>query len=171
MEECRTAMLHVDMTLARLMVYVQSIEESKHRRMARSFKRRDASDQELTRLKKNAQIQEEPKRFNVKLTKGGGSNNGKPTCVTCGKKQYCECLLGTGSCNGCGKEQNMVRYCPMIYSRGRESKKVAPSAQIDDAPTKRCFYVLRTRGAMTDENGDDGEVKSLPFLFKDMSSL
>ena len=31
-EECRTAMLHDDMTLARLMVYAQSIEESKLRR-------------------------------------------------------------------------------------------------------------------------------------------
>ena len=31
-EECRTVRLHDDMTLARLMVYAQSIEESKLRR-------------------------------------------------------------------------------------------------------------------------------------------
>ena len=31
-EECRTAMLHDDMPLARIMVYAQSIEDSKLRR-------------------------------------------------------------------------------------------------------------------------------------------
>ena len=44
-EECRTTMLHDDMTLSRLMVYAQSIEHSKHRRMSRSFKWIGASDQ------------------------------------------------------------------------------------------------------------------------------
>ena len=44
MEECRTIMLHDDMTLARLMVYAQSIEESKLRRMARNLKRGGSSD-------------------------------------------------------------------------------------------------------------------------------
>ena len=35
-EECRTAMLHDNMTLATLMVYAQSIEECKLTRMDRS---------------------------------------------------------------------------------------------------------------------------------------
>ena len=56
-EECRTAMLHDDMTLARLMVYAQSIEESKLRRMARSLKRSSVNDQEQTRFKKRFQTQ------------------------------------------------------------------------------------------------------------------
>ena len=43
-EECRTTMLHDDITLARLMVYAQSIEMSKLRRMSRSLKRSGASD-------------------------------------------------------------------------------------------------------------------------------
>ena len=38
-EECHTTMIHDDMTLPRLMVYAQSIENSKLRRMARNFKR------------------------------------------------------------------------------------------------------------------------------------
>ena len=58
----------------------------------------------------------------MKLEGGGGSKNGKPTCVTCGKKHYGECLLGTGICYGCGKERHKVRNCPMIASRGREGK-------------------------------------------------
>ena len=43
-EECRTAMLHNDMNLGRPMVYAQSIEESKLRRMARNLKRGGSSD-------------------------------------------------------------------------------------------------------------------------------
>ena len=38
-EECRTAMLHDDMTLARLMVYAKSIEESKLRKMTINLKK------------------------------------------------------------------------------------------------------------------------------------
>ena len=38
MEKCRTAIIHDDMTLCRLMLYAQSIEESKLRKMARSLK-------------------------------------------------------------------------------------------------------------------------------------
>ena len=38
-EEFRTSMLHDDMTLARLMVYAQSIEESKLGRISRNMKR------------------------------------------------------------------------------------------------------------------------------------
>ena len=38
-EECRTTILHDDMTLARLMAFVQSIKESKLRRMDRNLKR------------------------------------------------------------------------------------------------------------------------------------
>ena len=64
-EECRTSMLHDDMTLSRLMVYAQYIKESKLRRMARSLKRSSASDQDQTRLKKRAQTQEEYKRVKV----------------------------------------------------------------------------------------------------------
>ena len=73
MEECHTAILHDDMTLDRLKVYSQSIEESKHMRMARSFKRSGFSDQRQPRFKKRVQTQEEPKGVKVKLEKRGGS--------------------------------------------------------------------------------------------------
>ena len=139
-------MLHDDMTLARLMVYAQSIEESKLRRMARSLKRSGASDQEQTRFKKKVQSQGESRSAKLKVGKGSGSKDGKPTCVNCGKKHYGKCLLGTGSCFCCGKEGHKVRDCPMIASRGREGKQVAPSVPKDDASTKRRFYALWTRG-------------------------
>ena len=60
----------------------------------------------------------------MKFEKGGGSINGKPTCVTYGKRHYCECLTGTGSFFGCVKEGHKVRYCPTIAARGREGKQV-----------------------------------------------
>ena len=99
-EECRTTMLHDDMTLDRLMVYAQSIKESKHKRMSRNLKRSGCSDQDQTRIKKRALGQEEPRNAKVKLEKGGGSQNVKPTCATCGKRNYGECLRGTGSFYG-----------------------------------------------------------------------
>ena len=82
-EECRTVMLHNDMTLDGLIMYAQTIEESKHTRNSSNLKRNSSSDQE------------EPRSVKVKLNKGGGSQNVKPTCVTCGKRRYGECLKST----------------------------------------------------------------------------
>ena len=96
-EECHTPLLHDDMTLTRLMVYAQSIEDSKLRRMARSLKRSGASDQEKTRFKTKVQSQGESTSAKFNVEKGSGSKDGKPTCANCGKKHYGECLLGTGS--------------------------------------------------------------------------
>ncbi|TMX05704.1 hypothetical protein EJD97_007515 [Solanum chilense] len=70
-EERRTAMLNADMTLARLMVYTQTIEESKHRRMDRSLKRSGFNDKWKPRFKNRAQGQEEDKNVKVKLERGG----------------------------------------------------------------------------------------------------
>ena len=72
--------------------------------------------------------------------KGGGSQNGKPTCATFGKKNYEECLVGTSICFGCGKDGHKVRDCPNIASREKEDKKVDPNVPKEDAPTRRHFY-------------------------------
>ncbi|TMW92602.1 hypothetical protein EJD97_012806 [Solanum chilense] len=128
-EEYRTTMLRDDLTLARLMVYVQSIEESKLRRTDRSLKRSGASDKEITRLKKKVESQGESRSAKLKVEKGGRSKDRKPTCAKFGKKHYGECLLGTGSCFGC-----------------------------DDAPTKRHFYALRSTLEKLDEKESDDDV-------------
>lgn len=60
----------------------------------------------------------------------------------CGK-----CLASTTDCFGCGKDDNKVRECPTIASRGREGKPVSPNIPKGDASNKRCFHALRTRGA------------------------
>ena len=54
-EECRTAMLHDDMTIARLMVYAQLIEESNLTKMPSNLKRSVDSDQVRPRFKKGVQ--------------------------------------------------------------------------------------------------------------------
>ena len=95
--------LRDDMTLARLMVYAKSIEETKHGRIVRNLKRSGSIDQGKPKFNKRAQTQEEPRSAKVILKKGGGSQNVKPTCVTCGKRDYGECLKGSGCFYGCGK--------------------------------------------------------------------
>ena len=75
-------------------------------------------------VKKRAQTQVEPKSAQVKLEKGVGSQRLKPTCVKFGKKHYGECLLGTGTFFGCGKEGHKVIDCPVIASRRREVNKL-----------------------------------------------
>ena len=66
-EECRTTTLHDDMTLDRLMLYAQPIEEFKQRRMAKRLKRCGASDQEQTRFKKKVKSQGESRSSKFKV--------------------------------------------------------------------------------------------------------
>ena len=80
------------------------------------MKRISASDQDKTRFKKKVQSQGESRSAKFKVEKGGGSEDGKPTCAKYCMKHYGEYLLGTGSCFGCGKEGHKVRDCPMIAS-------------------------------------------------------
>ena len=64
------------------MVYAQSIEKSKLGRIDRNLKRSGSSDQGQPRSKKKVSSEEEPRVSKVKFEKGGGSQNGKPTCDT-----------------------------------------------------------------------------------------
>ena len=59
-EECHMAMLHDDMILDSLMVYAQSIEDSKLKRMCRNLKRSGSSDKEQSKFMKRAQTHAEP---------------------------------------------------------------------------------------------------------------
>ena len=78
------------MTLARLMEYDQTIEDSKHKRMFRNSKRSGTSEQDEPRIQKRYQTQDRPSTDKVKLEKGGSSQDCKPTFATCGKKNYGE---------------------------------------------------------------------------------
>lgn len=78
-------------------------------------------------------IKDEPRDPMVKIKKGSGSKNCKPICVTCGKKHYDKCLVGTGNFVGCGKDIHKVRDCPNILG--------------DNISRKNHFYALLTRGS------------------------
>ncbi|XP_069146585.1 uncharacterized protein [Solanum lycopersicum] len=85
-EEYCTAMLHGDVTFSRLMVYAQSIEESKHSRISRNLKRSGQGEKNQSKFKKNVSSQDEPRGHKVKLEKCSGSQGSKPNCATCGKR-------------------------------------------------------------------------------------
>ena len=46
--------------------------------------------------------------------KVSGSQNGKPTCATCGKKHYGKCQVAIENFFGCDKDGHKVRDCPII---------------------------------------------------------
>ena len=117
------------------------------------MKRSVSSDQVQARFNKRAQTQDGPSVPNNKFEKRGGSHNDKLTCSTCGKNHYGECLVGMGNYFVCGKYGHKVRDCPNIASTN-EGKKVHPSVPKEDAPTRRRFYALRTRGEKLDERHD-----------------
>ncbi|WMV33180.1 hypothetical protein MTR67_026565, partial [Solanum verrucosum] len=120
-EECRTTMLHDDMNISRLMVYAQSIEESKLKRKNREIKRVRSDEKGQPWFKKRAPNQDSSSTPKVKQEKGGGALISKPTCTTCGKRHYGKCLAGTNGCYGCGKNDHQVKDCPTLMDKGRVS--------------------------------------------------
>ncbi|TMX04500.1 hypothetical protein EJD97_008041 [Solanum chilense] len=98
------------------------------------------------RREKKFSSQDEPRSSKGKHERGSGSQEGKPTCATCGNRHYDLCILGTGICFCCGKYGHKVRDCP-----ARDGKQIDPNISKDDAPKKRFLYALMTRG----ENDDD----------------
>ncbi|TMW98057.1 hypothetical protein EJD97_004549 [Solanum chilense] len=75
----------------KLMAYTQSLEESKLGRIARNLKKSGSSDQGQPRSKKRSQTGDGTSAPKVRFGKACDSQNGKPTCATCGKRHYGEC--------------------------------------------------------------------------------
>ncbi|XP_015086973.1 uncharacterized protein LOC107030086 [Solanum pennellii] len=155
-------MLHGDMNLSRLMVYSHSIDDPKLSRISRNVKRSRPSEKYHPRFKKRVEIQDEPRDLKVYLEKGSGSQGGKPTCVTCAKKHYGKCLIGSGNCFARGKDLHKMRDCPTIAARGKKSKKDPPSIPEGGASKgKARFYAHRAKGENLD---DDYDVDKLYLL-------
>ncbi|XP_049368005.1 uncharacterized protein LOC125832861 [Solanum verrucosum] len=153
-EECSTAMLHGDMNISRLVVYAQSIEESKLNRVNRDLKRGRSDEQGQPRFKKRAPNKDSSSSLKANQERVGGSQVSKPTCHNCGKKYFGKCLAGTSGCYGCGKNDHQVKYCPTLTARGREAKQASLNGPNLDAPKKNRFYVLQAnkdKGANPDE--------------------
>ncbi|KAK4724033.1 hypothetical protein R3W88_026812 [Solanum pinnatisectum] len=142
-EECRTAMLHGDMDISRLIVYAQSIEESKLKRVNKDLKRGRSDEQGQPRFKKRAPRQYSSSAPKANEEKDGGSQFFKPLCATCGKRHHGKCLAGTSGCYGYGKSDHQVRNYPTLTTRGSEAKQAPYDGLDPNAPKKNHFYVLR----------------------------
>ena len=77
--------------------------------------------------------------------KGTSSPTEKPTCGNCGKKQYGDCLKGTDNCSDCAKSGHKVRDFPNERSQDKGSDQ-AQKSDSNEAPRKKRFYSLRSRG-------------------------
>ncbi|XP_049357013.1 uncharacterized protein LOC125821652, partial [Solanum verrucosum] len=121
-EECRTAMIHDDMNISRLMVYAQFIEESKLKRNNRELKRSRPDEQGQPRFNKRA-----PNQDSSRIP----------------KKHHGKCLAGTSGCYGCGKNDHQVKDCPTLTARRREVKQASLSGPDLDAPKRNRFYALQ----------------------------
>ena len=83
------------------------------------MKRGRSDEQNQPRFKKRDPNQDRSSYPKVMYERGGGSQSVKPTCSTCGKKNFEKCLVGTNESFGYGKNDHKVRYCPTIEARGR----------------------------------------------------
>ncbi|XP_015060314.1 uncharacterized protein LOC107006220 [Solanum pennellii] len=98
-----------DMTLPRLMVYDQSIEECMLGRRGRDAKRGRSFEKNKPRSKKMAQNKNAPSSPKVNYERGGGSQVDKPTCSNCLKKHFLKCLADISGFYGWGKDDHRVK--------------------------------------------------------------
>lgn len=94
-EEYRTIMLHDDMNISRLMVYAQTIEESKLKKNNKELKRSRSDEQGQSWFEKRTPNEDSSSTPNVNQIKESGSPFSKPTCTICGKKYFGKCLAST----------------------------------------------------------------------------
>ena len=112
-------MLHGDTTKSRLMVYAQSIKHSKHGKRRRDSKRGRIDEYVQPMCKKRAPMQYGSCSPKTNYERDGSSQSVNPTCPTCGK-----CLVSTGGCLGCVKDDHKGSDCPTIGTRGKETKQL-----------------------------------------------
>ncbi|XP_049385638.1 uncharacterized protein LOC125849627 [Solanum stenotomum] len=125
--------------LSRLVVYAQSIEESKKTRVRKDLKRGRYEDQGQPRFKKRATNQDFSSAPKVNHEGGGGSQIAKATCSTCGKKNFGKCLSGTSGFYGCGKNDHKVRDCPNIVAKGSNARQAPYSGPSVDGQARNPF--------------------------------
>ncbi|XP_049391575.1 uncharacterized protein LOC125856006 [Solanum stenotomum] len=127
-EECHTAVLHGDINISKLIVYAQSIEESKLKRMNKDLKRGRSDEQSQPRSKKR--------------------------CAKYGKQLLGKYLAGTYGCFGYGKKGHNMKDFPTLSAQGSETKQASLDGPDPNAPKKNRFYVLQAnkdKGANPDE--------------------
>ncbi|KAF3616825.1 RNA-directed DNA polymerase -like protein [Capsicum annuum] len=154
--ECRSAMLNNDMTLARLMTHVHQLEEYKIRTRDRQNKRVRSGSFSFSLPKSEGGNHSEfypklavpaPSSASAPLPKLRDGNRDRapgfksqgsvssaqtnPLCQTCGKNHKGTCRDGSGVFFGCGKQGHMIRECPHATSGQRPNKLYAFQTQQD----------------------------------------
>ena len=124
-EECDTTIHHSDMTLSRIMVYAQYIEESKPCRRGRYFKRWWTDEKCQPKFKKRAPSKEVPSAPKANNERGVCSQTYKPTCSNYGNKLFGKCLASTSGCFCKGMNDHKVRGRPTMASWQSEAKKIS----------------------------------------------
>ena len=107
-KEYRTEILHNDMDISRLMVYAQSIEESKLKMMTREFKTGRYDEKGQPTFNKRSPNQDSLSARKVIQERSCGSQFAKPTYTSSGKRPYTKCLSGTNGYYGCVKNDQKV---------------------------------------------------------------
>ncbi|TMW89238.1 hypothetical protein EJD97_017461, partial [Solanum chilense] len=141
-EECHSAMLHDNITISRLMVHDQQVEEARSKRKSRDAKSARSFDCGSSNWKSSDDRVSKPK---PKKGKGTSSPIDKPTCGKCGKKHYRDFLKGTDNYFCCGKSGHKVRDCHNVRGQDKGSGQ-AQASGANKALKKNRFYALRSRG-------------------------
>ncbi|XP_049369356.1 uncharacterized protein LOC125834230 [Solanum verrucosum] len=155
-------MLHDDINISSLVVYAQSMEESKLKKMNRDLKRFKPDEQSQPRSKKRYSNQDSSISSNDRVSnpksqggnRSGSSSFESPKCAKCGKQHLGKCLAGTNRCFGCGKNGHKMRDCPTLMAKGRETNQASLDGPDPNAPKRNRFYVLQAnkdKGANPDE--------------------
>ena len=106
------------MTLCKLMVYAQSIVESKLRRGGRDVKRGRTDELGQPSCKKKASNKNVLNDLKAIYKRCGASKIDISTSSYCGKQFFLKCLDATNGCFGCGKDDHKARYCSTIAIGG-----------------------------------------------------
>ncbi|TMX05858.1 hypothetical protein EJD97_011736 [Solanum chilense] len=112
-EECRTTIIHSNMKLCRLMVYGQSIEDSKLCRISRNMKRGRSDEKNQPWFKKRDPNQDYPSSPKANHERSVGSQGVNLTCSSYGKNHFWKCLAETNAFVSCGKDDHKRNrfYC------------------------------------------------------------
>ena len=165
-EECRSAMLHDNIYLGRLMVHPQKVEDSHWRKRGRESKKTRPSYQvgsstgrssfgvqDRSKFKKGHQHSSNPTSSRNTNTKEGKSclkrgndrnaQRDRNLCGKCGHLHGGECLVGTNACYGFGKSGNIIRDLHVKNQAKEDTQPLSNPIVVAEPRKMNKFYALK----------------------------